>query len=253
MIGDDLAGPAVIAFAVTLPAEFASPPHSHARGQLIGCGRGAVTILTDLATFVVPAGHAIWLPPQQMHGGRSFGPGAGWSVYLSPAACRMLPAAPRTVSVPPLLREAVLRAASWPDETMGEARLRIADLIVHEIATLPAEALNLTMPSDPRLQRIARALLEQPGDRRTIEAWAAWANTTSRTVSRRFPRETGLRFIDWRQRARLARALEMLADGHAVTTVALDLGYESVSAFIALFRRTFGATPAAFRTSRGGS
>jgi AraC-like DNA-binding protein len=28
-----------------------------------------------------------------------------------------------------------------------------------------------------------------------------------------------------------------------VTTVALELGYDNVSAFIAMFRRTFGVTP----------
>ncbi|SAL38007.1 AraC family transcriptional regulator [Caballeronia udeis] len=43
--------------------------------------------------------------------------------------------------------------------------------------------------------------------------------------------------------ARPMRALEMLASGTAVTTIALDLGYENVSAFIAMFRRTFGVTP----------
>ncbi len=57
-----------------------------------------------------------------------------------------------------------------------------------------------------------------------------------------FP-ETGFTFTEWRQRARMLRALGMLAEGAAVTTVALDLGYSSISAFIALFRRTFGATP----------
>ena len=38
------------------------------------------------------------------------------------------------------------------------------------------------------------------------------------------------------------RALEMLAAGAAVTTVALDLGY-NVSAFIAMFKREHGVTP----------
>ncbi|UPJ39994.1 helix-turn-helix domain-containing protein [Bradyrhizobium sp. 40] len=46
------------------------------------------------------------------------------------------------------------------------------------------------------------------------------------------------------------RALERLAEGNAVTTVALDLGYSSVSGFIALFRRAFGVTPAAHPLSR---
>lgn len=48
----------------------------------------------------------------------------------------------------------------------------------------------------------------------------------------------------WRRRARFMRALKMLAIGAPVTTVALDVGYDNVSAFIELFRKTFGATPA---------
>jgi AraC-like DNA-binding protein len=55
--------------------------------------------------------------------------------------------------------------------------------------------------------------------------------------------ETGLTYTAWRQRARLMRALELLAKGAAVTSVALDLGYDSVSAFIALFKRVLGVTP----------
>ncbi|WP_283188680.1 helix-turn-helix domain-containing protein [Pseudomonas sp. PMCC200344] len=34
-----------------------------------------------------------------------------------------------------------------------------------------------------------------------------------------------------------------MAPGEAVTTIALELGYENVSVFIAMFRRTFGVTP----------
>lgn len=249
-IGYDIDGPAIAAFAVELNAEFSSPPHSHPRGQMVGCSRGMVTILTDLGAWVVPAGHAIWLPPHQTHGGQSFGPGAGWSLYLNPDACRSLPDRPRTVLVPPLLREAILRAASWQDDDMDERSQRIAELIVDEIGQLPAEELGLPMPRDPRLKRIARALLERPDDGRTIDEWAIWAGSTPRTLSRRFPQETGFSFTEWRQRARLMRSLEMLADGHSVTTIAFDLGYSSVSGFIALFRRTFGVTPAAHPISR---
>jgi AraC-like DNA-binding protein len=39
------------------------------------------------------------------------------------------------------------------------------------------------------------------------------------------------------------RALERLAAGDPVTTVALDLGYDSPSAFITMFRSRLGATP----------
>ncbi|WP_407160684.1 helix-turn-helix transcriptional regulator [Bradyrhizobium sp. STM 3557] len=157
----------------------------------------------------------------------------------------------RIVAVPPLLREAVLRATLWDSDEVTTGRQRICDLIVDEIACLPPEDLGLPLPHDARLQRIARSLLEHPADSRTVDEWANWAGIASRTLSRRFPQETGLTLTEWRHRARLMRALERLAEGDAVTTVAVDLGYSSVSGFIALFRRTFGVTPAAHPLSRG--
>ena len=59
--------------------------------------------------------------------------------------------------------------------------------------------------------------------------------------------ETGFNFSTWRQRVRLLRSLELLAEGQSVTAIALDLGYASVSAYIGLFRRSFGETPASYR------
>ena len=48
-----------------------------------------------------------------------------------------------------------------------------------------------------------------------------------------------------RQRVLLA-ALERLGNGEPVTSVALSLGYDSPSAFIAMFKKTLGATPSRY-------
>ncbi|HBR9945707.1 TPA: helix-turn-helix transcriptional regulator [Klebsiella pneumoniae] len=103
------------------------------------------------------------------------------------------------------------------------------------------------MPQDSRLLRIAQALSANPDDGCRLEEWAAWAGMSSRTLTRRFRAETGFSFNEWRQRIRLLRALELLAAGKPVTAIALDLGYDNVSAFIALFRRMFGTTPGRYK------
>ena len=69
------------------------------------------------------------------------------------------------------------------------------------------------------------------------------AGASKRTIERIFKLETGLGFGKWRQQLRLGHALSLLAGGEAVTSVAFDVGYESVSAFISAFRMTFGQTP----------
>ena len=49
-----------------------------------------------------------------------------------------------------------------------------------------------------------------------------------------------MRFADWRQQARLASALVGLAEERDVASAMRAVGYESVSAFTAMFHRTPG-------------
>lgn len=243
-------GPVLVAAQGNQAQELASEAHRHARGQLFGSLRGLLSVGVEDAVWVVPAIHAVWLPPHQWHSGRSHGPFHGWSVYVAEPACADLPTRPCTLRTSALLREAVLRAASWPLEAprpLEGARAHVAAVILDEIRHLPVEPFGLPLPRDPRLLRVARALIADPADARDLERWADWAAVSTRTLSRRFVAETGFNFTAWRQRARMLRALEMLAAGQPVTTIALDLGYATASAFIGLFRRTFGDSPAAYR------
>ncbi|TLG92956.1 helix-turn-helix transcriptional regulator [Pseudomonas edaphica] len=223
--------------------------HCHARGQLLGTRQGLLSVDAGVSQWVVPATHAVWIPPNVAHGGRSHGPFAGWSVYVSPQGCVELPDTPCILATSGLLREAVMRAAAWQSPELDAAQQRLAGVIVDEIRTLPRVTLGLPMPQDARLRKIAEALSDCPDDERHLQEWATWAGIAPRTLTRRFALETGFSFTAWRQRVRLLRALERLAAGVPVTRVALELGYDNVSAFIALFRRTFGVTPGRYFTT----
>jgi AraC-like DNA-binding protein len=82
-----------------------------------------------------------------------------------------------------------------------------------------------------------------------LEQWARSAGASGRTLARLFRRETGMSFGAWRQQARLIEALTRLGAGEPVTHVALDLGYDSPSAFTAMFRRSLGVTPSRYFAS----
>ncbi|WAI81157.1 MULTISPECIES: AraC family transcriptional regulator [Achromobacter] len=221
--------------------------HQHARGQLLGAYRGLLTVYAGARQWVVPSAQAVWIPPGQPHGLRSHGPYAGYSAYLSPAACSRLPTTTRVLQTSALLLAAVDRAASWNGNETSAARGHVLGLIQDELCTLPLAGQALIMPGDPRLQRLAVSLSDNPSDTRSLDAWAAQVGMAPRTFARRFLAETGLPLGAWRQQARLMRAQEMLAAGSAVTTVALELGYDNISAFIAMFKREVGITPGRFR------
>lgn len=210
---------------------------------MLGARRGLLSVEAADHHWVVPATHAVWIPPDCLHGLRSHSPFHGWSVYVAKADCVGLPDQPSIIATSGLLREAVDRAATWGDGARDPRQQRVAQLILDEIAALPSEPFGLPLPRDPRLRRITQALADDLADNRSLEQWAQWGGVSARTLARRFVSETGFTFSQWRQRARLLRALELLAAGAAVTTIALELGYENVSAFIAMFRRTFGVTP----------
>ena len=53
-------------------------------------------------------------------------------------------------------------------------------------------------------------------------------------------------FGRWRQQFRLMQAMRLLAEGAKVTYAALEAGYSTPSAFIAMFRKSLGTTPAAY-------
>lgn len=245
--GDRHDGPEVIVIAGQQRAEQRTPAHRHARGQLFASTHGLLSVLLDSGIWVVPSTHAVWVPPHHLHGSATHGAIQGYAVYVAEASCAGLPAQPCSMRTSGLLREAVMRVADAPQENRDAALERIAGVILDEIRGMPIDALGLPLPRDPRLRRIAQALVDDPSDERDLDAWAHWAAVGARTLSRRFVAETGFTFTAWRQRARLMRALEMLADAVSVTTIALELGYSTPSTFISLFRRTFGVTPAVYR------
>lgn len=231
------------AMRIAQPQERVTAAHRHASGQLFGAMRGLLSVAADSGQWVVPASHCVWMPPHHVHALRSHGPFAGWSVYVDEASCASLPAAPCVMRVSGLLREAVGRASTWDAGAIDARQARVAGVILDEIAAAPHEPFGLPLPTDPRLLRVARAVLDDLADERGVEALAAWAGVSPRTLARRFTIETGFTPSAWRQRARTLRALELLATGQPVTTIALDLGYDNVSAFIAMFKRVMGVTP----------
>lgn len=231
-----------------MPKDFKSgfeiAPHRHERAQLIYATAGTMRVSTGEGVWVVPPQRALWMPPGVRHSIVMSGDVTMRTLYLRDDAARGMPQACRVLPVSALLRELIIRATELPlryDET-GPAGHVVALLLaeLHGAGTLP---LQLPMPRDKRLRLICETLLAGPGDPRTLEQWASSANASARTLARLFVAETGLTFGAWRQQARVLEAMGRLGSGAPVTEVALDLGYDSVSAFSAMFRRAAGASP----------
>jgi AraC-like DNA-binding protein len=169
------------------------------------------------------------------------------SLYLDDVAGAGMPASCAVLDVTPLLRELVVRAAVLPamyDERGDDGLLM--RLLLTEIRRLPHCALDLPLPESADLTQLCERILADLSTRRPCDFDAGELNTSTRTLYRRFLRETGITFARWKQQARLLESIRRLAEGAPVTTVAVDLGYESPGAFSTMFRRALGIAPRAF-------
>lgn len=220
--------------------------HQHARGQLFCVEGGMIQVETPQGAWFLPPRRAGWIPAGLPHQVRISGALTGWSLLFTPEFAHNLPNTACVIGITELLSILVQRAEQWDNyRALSPEQIRIAQVILDEISLAPQQSLHLPAPKG-RLQRITQAMMEQPGDPRTLEEWASLAAMSARTMRRLFLSETGLSFFQWRQQAQLSLALNMLANGKSVTWVADRLGYAAPSNFIAMFRRALGSTPAQF-------
>lgn len=231
-------------FALECPSGYVITPHSHPWHQLIYGTRGVMTINTEQGSWVVPFRQAVWVPADVTHGIEMHGHVAMRTLYLRTELATDLPQQCRVMQVSPLLRELILRTIEigMLDRTIAAHR-HLVKVILDQLQSISTIPLNLPMPMDPRALRLAELLRSKPDDSRTLGQLAREVGASKRTIERIFQLETEMTIGKWRQQLRLLNALRLLAAGQAVTSVALEVGYDSPSAFISAFKAMLGTTP----------
>jgi len=226
-------------------------PHWHARAQFVFAVAGTMRVRTARHAWIVPPSRALWVPAHAVHEIQMYGVVEMHSLYVNDAAGAGMPSSCVVLDVTPLLRELVVRAVALPTayDEHGDDGL-LMRLLMAEIRRLPPCALDLPLPESPDLAQLCERILADLSTRRPCDFDAGDMNTSTRTLYRRFLRETGITFARWKQQARLLESIRRLAEGVPVTTVAVDLGYESPSAFSTMFRRALGIAPRAFTAGR---
>ena len=220
-------------------------PHRHDWHQLIHVREGALTARTDRGTWLVPPRWAVWAQAHTDHALTFHGDCRYAVLYVRPR--RGLLASSRVIPVSDLLTALIARTTTIGMLDRRQATHRAIDqLLRSELPDRSHPALALALPTSPRLQPIAERILHDPGAHHDIDAIAATAGISSRTLERRFRAETGISFGAWRRAARLQFALRCLAAGKPIHATAKAAGYNSASAFIAAFGAVFETTPGRF-------
>ncbi|NEB03995.1 helix-turn-helix transcriptional regulator [Streptomyces sp. SID13726] len=216
--------------------------HRHDDHQIVYAGSGVLAVTTDAGTWFAPGTRAIWVPAGTVHAHRAHGSLDLHLVGLPADDNPLGLDAPTVLAVGPLLRELILAYTQDPDRDSPERR-RLLGVLRDQLRASPQQPLRLPAPADPRLAAVCALVHTDPADPRTLAALGAATGASERTLSRLFRAEFGMTFPQWRTQSRLYHALRLLADDVPVTAVAHRCGWSSASAFIDVFRRSFGYTP----------
>ena len=220
------------------------PDHGHRKGQLVFALGGGVTCRVPNGLWMVPPHCGVWVSGGMRHSNLATANARLFFVYIEPGVVD-LPDRCCTLSISPLLRELIVELSDQAARD-DEREALLTKVLLRELPRMVVQHLHVPLSPEPRLKRIASALAEDPSDRSTLAEWAHRVALSESSLARLVVKETGLTFGRWRQQFHLIVAIRELASGVSVQQVSADLGYESVTAFITMFKKALGKPPAKY-------
>lgn len=225
--------------------------HFHDVHEIEYACRGMVEVETWAGHYLLPPHQAAWIPAG-LHHRTTLNAGAQTlAVLFEP---RLVPVAGdrvRIIAVSPLLREMMRYSERWPmwRTESGAA----ADSFFHTLGYLVAEALDDEMPlhlpvsADPVVAAAADYTRAHLGHV-TVSDVARAAGVSERTLRRIFTTQLGLPWRGYLLRARVLRAMAMLAQpDRSILDVSIAVGFDDPGAFARSFARHCGETPSAYK------
>lgn len=238
----------------TMPSDTLYPAHSHNSGEFVYSFSGVLELQAEGALFRVPPNYGLWLPTGVEHKGLNRRVSQHCSFYIETELAKRkgLSNATCALTINAMVRAMLnhLRLHS-PELPYNDADSRLLEVVVDQLATAPCAGSYLPVSDDPVLSKVLAYLEQNPGDNASVKELAEQAGSSERTLARKAQRDLGMPLSEWRQRLKVVRAMPMLEEGEKVESIALDLGYSTASAFIAMFRRLVTMTPDEYRKQAG--
>ena len=226
-----------------------SPWHHHDMHQLQYAFEGSMELEDDRGRHLLPRSLAGWIPAGTRHR-NSLHRISSVSVLLAPDSVTDAGTGVRILRVSPLMREMLAEATRWP---LGQPLDATGNAFFAAFARLCGEWIAqeapLTLPTTthPKLAAALAAVRADPAQSRMGEVARA-AGLSERSLRRHCQAQIGMGWDEYRRRARLLASIEALTEsGSTVAQIAMDVGFESQSAYARAFRRLTGQAPQEFR------
>ena len=237
----------IFAFSKNYPHGHVETWHCHERIQLIHTLSGVLRVQTEEGVWICPPGRGVWIPAQKSHALHISGQAKVRGVLIEPFSRADLSDQCLVVSISPLLSALISAAMQIQTTVLPYSRdERLLELILDEVRWLPSLPFNLPEPQTPNLIQFCQHVREHLHQAWPLESAASKLHMSSKTLARYFQKQTGMNFAQWIRQAKLMQAMTELALNKSILMISIDLGYDSPSAFSAMFKREIGMTPSEY-------
>ncbi len=222
--------------------------HQHDWGQVHLIKQGVLEMEVNGRKMVSPAGFAIWTPAHTPHRAFNRQDIEYCAINIDVSYSHRLPNQACMIALPPLVLAIIDDLVSRKVDKIENHQDRcLTDVLLVRLANAHQVDDFLPTTTDPLLRPILSELEANPANHCSMSEWAKRAFTTERTLHRRFQKHLRMSFNEWRQRLKVVTALQLLKQPTPINQVAYQLGYSDASAFIKMFRKHTGLTPAVYR------
>jgi AraC-like DNA-binding protein len=222
------------------------------RHYLLYASAGTFHLEVDQVRWLLPPQRAAWVAAQVPFRLTAAGRVTCNSVLFSHRLSLQPDFTCRVFAVSSLAREMLLYSMRWGPERQEEDKtadsffLALAHIGL-ELAAKP-DKFWLPQAQSAELSQALDYTLTHLAAKPTFTEVAGAAAISERTLARRFAEETGLSWSQFVRRARMIRAMELLAEPDIkIIDVVYAVGFSSVSAFNHTFRTFTGETPSGYR------
>lgn len=234
----------VYAYAQSYADGYIEVTHEHDRIQLLHTLSGVIHVTTVEGIWVIPPLKGIWIPENKKHSIKIFGQVEARGIFIEPFARADFNTQCGVVAIPKLLSELINDAVNIKNEVLPHTRNeRLLELILDEVRFLEEVPFQLPEAQSELLKEICRNIRKDLSRSNQLEVIAQQYHLSTKTLSRLFQKELNMNFSVWLRQAKLLKALTDLEMKKPILNIALELGYESPSAFSYMFKREMGLTP----------
>ncbi|WP_119328153.1 AraC family transcriptional regulator [Cysteiniphilum halobium] len=222
--------------------------HYHDKAQLTFMEKGVMQIQIGKSVYLIPENYALYIPKLVAHTSIKETGAKPIHIFfdINESMCNKKFADVIFIAPTELLKQLIFKLDTVDFHSSDYKPYY--DLIYPEILASTADNPHLlTASNHPKLLKVIEYISTHLGEHLDLPLLAELVYITPRHLSRIFKAETGLSFSDWTSHYKMLMALTILPVKKSTTLVAQELGYDSDSAFIYMFKKRMnGKVPSDF-------